>query len=212
MTIRSVQTGIVSFGIVLALSLVLRTLQGVQPALEAWLLLVIGVPAYVLGYGIRQWRSAQRARRGEAPSELMLALGDLSFVITAVALMIFGAANWLSRRVEDSTLAAFAIVYLVLMALVLGLGWAIGQAIRRLTQSVAVAHAMPNQPMGLPRIVRHALSALFSALEALWQLTRRAVAYSIVFVFTAPFFMLRALLSGIRTANHWVTQVRERIS
>ncbi|MFN7209494.1 MAG: hypothetical protein ACK4P1_03760 [Aggregatilineales bacterium] len=211
-TIRSVQMGIVSFGIVLALSAVLRAALGAQPALEAGLLLVLGVPAYALGYTAHQIRGARRARRGQAPSDLALALGDLSFVITLVGLIVFGAANGLSRRVEDGTLGALALVYLALMALVLGLGWLSGRAVQRLTQSVAAARALPDQPTVLPRLVRRAFEALFRALETLWRLLRRAAAYSFVFVLAAPFFLLQALISGMRTANRWVTQVRERVS
>jgi len=205
---RSVQAGITSFGLLLALSVVSRASQGLQPAFEPILLIFLGVPAYALGYTFWQVRSARRTRTGRPESELALALGDLSFVFTVVGLVIFGAINGLSRRVEDGALVAFAIVHLFVMALVLGVGWAGGQAMQRLTTSVARARALPAQPAGLPRTAQRALQMFLNALSALWRLVKHLTAYAI----TTPFFAARALVSSVQILNRWLTQLRERIS
>lgn len=194
---RAVQAGIISFGLLLALSIVLRALQGLQPAFEPLLLIVLGVPTHVLGYALWQVRSARRTRKRREESELALALSDLSFVITLIGLAIFGAVHWLSRRVEDNALIGFAIVYLLVMALVLVLGWASGQAMQRLNTSIARGHAMPNQPPRWPRMARRALQLFLDALDASWRFVKHLTAYTIAM----PFFMARAFITSVQTLN-----------
>ncbi|PJF34533.1 MAG: hypothetical protein CUN49_15205 [Candidatus Thermofonsia Clade 1 bacterium] len=205
--LRFAQSGIVSFGLSVALLIVVRALQQLKPILDAWLLIGVGTLAYALGYAAQLIQS-----RGKPRSELALTLSDLGFVLTLIWLIVLGAISLLSRRFEASALAALAVVYLVLSALIMGIGSAGGRLMQGLAANIAAVRAAPAQPIGLPRVARRALQLIFSGVGRLWRLVQRAIAYLIVLVVTAPFFAMRALVLSVKALKHCLVQVQEKIS